>query len=149
MNGSNGTEKKWQRMKSVNLRRVESTQSEQQRMRLEKIKQSLRDLWDNDRTSSVGSLQVSGGEENNTGLKGFGKKSHGWNFPNLAKDTNLQIKKLSKLQTGPRPSPSNAGRCIKDFCELIYRKVLEGSERGTALWLTADFLSETMEPSSV
>lgn len=68
---------------------IEITWSEQQRAnRLEKNEQSLMNFWHHNKRYSIHGCRILGGEG---WLKKYFKKKMAENFPNLAKDINLQI----------------------------------------------------------
>lgn len=61
---------------------------------------SLKDLWENTKRSNIDVTGVAEGEEKECSDEKITEEILTGNFPNLAKDTNLQIQWNSELQTG-------------------------------------------------
>ena len=65
---------------------------------MERNEQSLRDLWENNIGSNNHIIKVPKGEEKDNGAERISEKIMAEDFSDLAKDTNLQLKKAKNTQ---------------------------------------------------
>ena len=96
-----------------NLEQKEETniQPEQnEETRIQKNEESLRNLWDNFKSSNIWIIGVPGGEEQKQEIENLFKQIMKENFPNLAKETDFQEvqEAQSPKEVGPKEEHTKA-----------------------------------------
>ena len=93
-----------QRIESViwKARQEKNTQAEQQKEKriFLKNEEGLRNLWDNFKLTTIQTIGVPEGEEEEQEIENLFEKTTKENFPNLMKEINMQVQKAQESQTG-------------------------------------------------
>ena len=74
--------------------------SEQEEKRIQKSKDSVSSLWDNFKHSNIHIIEVPEGEEREQEIGNLFEKVMTENFPNLVKETDMQVQEASPKQVG-------------------------------------------------
>ena len=114
---------------------------------------SLRDLWDNIKCTSICIIGVPEGEEKKKGSEKIFKEIIAENFPNMGKETIIQVQEVQRVPGRINPRRNTLRHIlikltkIKDKEKILKatREKQQITHKGTPIRLSADFSAETLQ----
>ena len=100
-----------ERISDVEQRIMEITQSGQQtENQMKKHESNIRDLWDNIKWANLCIIGIPEGEEKEKGIENIFEEIMAEKFPNLKKETDIQIQEAEKAPNRPTPRYNKNGK---------------------------------------
>ena len=133
---------------------MEITNAEQNKgKRIKRVEDSLRDLWDNIKCTSICIIGVPEGEEKKKGSEKIFKEIIAENFPNMGKETIIQVQEVQRVPGRINPRRNTLRHIlikltkIKDKEKILKatREKQQITHKGTPIRLSADFSAETLQ----
>ena len=133
---------------------VEITTTEQNKdKRMKRIKDNLRDLWDNIKCTNIPTVGVPEEEEKNRGSEKIFEEIIVKNFPNVGKEIVNQVQEVQRVPYKINPRRSMPRHILIKLPKIKYKgKPLKAARekqqitcKGIPIRLTADFSAETLQ----
>ena len=144
-----------ERISDLEDRVMETTQSKQQTKSLikKKNKSNTRDLWANIKWVSLCIIGIPEGEEREKGIENVFEEIMAENFPNLKKETDIQIQEAQRVPNKRNPNRPTLRHIIIKMAKIKDKeRILKAARekqrvnyKGTPIWLSADFSTETLQ----
>uniref|UniRef100_A0A671DN93 L1 transposable element RRM domain-containing protein n=1 Tax=Rhinolophus ferrumequinum TaxID=59479 RepID=A0A671DN93_RHIFE len=142
------------RISDLEDKAAEITQTEQQKeKRIKNNEDGLRDLWDNIKRNNMRIIGIPEGEESKQGIENIFEVIMFENFPNLMKETNIQVQEVQRVPTRINPNRSTPRHIIVKMAKLKDKeRILKAARerqrvtyKGTPIRLSNDFSTETLK----